>query len=108
MSALFETVAVVAPLVILGVLAITASFIVWQASSVNDTVFLGEMLARQGPNALRMAAASGSRDFACAIGRCTSCGATAQCRAWLDSGAREGFDEFCPNAGYVERIRALT
>ena len=33
--------------------------------------------------------------------------ARTQCREWLDSGKREGFDEFCENAAYVSRMRAI-
>ena len=69
---------------------------------------LYEMLVRQDPRAATKALASGSRDFAVAVRQCVGCSARAQCRAWLDSGSRDGFDEFCANAGYVARMRALS
>jgi hypothetical protein len=47
-------------------------------------------------------------DFARAVRSCANCGAAAHCRSWLDSGAHTGYDEFCPNAGYVARMAALT
>ena len=68
---------------------------------------LYEMLRRQNPRAATMAVASGSRDFALAVRQCVTCSARTQCRGWLDSGKREGFDEFCKNAGYVSRMRAI-
>jgi hypothetical protein len=41
------------------------------------------------------------------VRRCVGCAEAARCRSWLDAGRREGYDAFCPNAGYVERIAAL-
>ena len=68
---------------------------------------LYEMLVRQSPRAAGMALASGSRDFALAVRQCVTCKARTQCRTWLDLGKRDGFDEFCANAGYVSRMRSL-
>jgi hypothetical protein len=39
---------------------------------------------------------------ALATRRCVFCAAKAQCDAWLACGAREGFERFCPNAGFIE------
>lgn len=69
---------------------------------------LYEMLARQSPRAASLAIASGSRDFALAVRQCVTCEQRARCRAWLDSGKQEGFEEFCANAGYVSRMHSLT
>ena len=68
---------------------------------------LYEMLRRQGDDAAGLALASGSRDFAVALKRCVGCSAREECRSWLDSGRREGFDRFCPNAGYVSAMSGL-
>jgi len=68
---------------------------------------LYEMLRRQGERAASMAIASGSRDFAVAVGRCVGCTARAECRGWLDSLRGEGFEKFCANAGYVSLMRGL-
>jgi hypothetical protein len=108
MSPLIETVAVIAPIVLVCVLAVYASFVVWQASASDNPVLLGEMLGRQGADTLRLAVASGGHDFARAVRQCGSCGEMAQCRSWLESGRREGYEAFCPNAGYVERVAGLT
>jgi hypothetical protein len=107
MDPLLETLAVLAPIVIVSVIAIYASLLAWEAAD-DGPVLLGEMLGRQGDDTLRLATASGAYDFARAVRSCATCHATAQCRAWLDSGAREGYEAFCPNAGYVGRIAALT
>lgn len=73
----------------------------------DGRVLLYKMLARQGDDVARIATASGSRDFAMAVNQCLCCNSAARCRAWLDSGKREGFDAFCSNAGYVSRIRGI-
>ena len=71
------------------------------------SVLLENVLRRQSPAAARGALASGDRDFAIAVQRCVSCNEAAQCRAWLASGAREGYETFCPNARYVRRMKEL-
>lgn len=70
-------------------------------------VLLERMLRRQGDNVARLALASGDRSFAVAVSQCTRCQQAAQCRAWLASGARDGYDTFCPNARYVQHMKIL-
>jgi hypothetical protein len=36
--------------------------------------------------------------------RCAFCASADDCRKWLASGAREGAEEFCPNAHYLKRL----
>jgi hypothetical protein len=73
----------------------------------DQPILLGELLTRQGPAVLRTAIAGGSRDFMLAVRDCARCKSFDRCRAWLDSGATEGFEAFCPSAGYVQRITSL-
>jgi hypothetical protein len=68
-------------------------------------LLLEQALRRQGDDVARRASASGSHDFAMAVQRCLACNEAAECRAWLSSGAREGFEHFCPNRGYIERMK---
>lgn len=70
-------------------------------------VLLERMLRRQGDAVAHGALASGSHEFAAAMRKCVDCTEAAQCRAWLASGARNGYESFCPNAGYVERMQRL-
>lgn len=70
-------------------------------------VLLEEMLRRQGDGVARLVLSSGGRDFAVALRQCTRCSEAAQCRAWLHSGAREGYQSFCPNAGFVSRMKLV-
>lgn len=73
----------------------------------SSPVLLERMLRRQGDKVARLALASGDRSFAIAVRQCTRCQQAAQCRAWLTSGAREGFEMFCPNARYVQHMKVL-
>ena len=103
---MLESVAVLSGtlLVLIGLAAIIAAQ--WR-NLPDGPVPLYEMLRRQSDRAAGMAIASGSRDFAFAIRRCVGCAARSECRAWLDSGRREGFEKFCANADYVSLMRGL-
>jgi hypothetical protein len=68
-------------------------------------LLLEQALRRQGDRVAHRAIASGSHDFAVAVKSCLACNQAAQCRAWLSSGARDGYQHFCPNAGYIERMK---
>ena len=74
----------------------------------SSPVLLERMLRRQGDDVARLALATGDRSFAQALRQCERCGQAAQCRAWLHSGARDGYQTFCPNAGFVHRMTLLS
>jgi hypothetical protein len=101
-----ETVAFLGAAVV-GAIALAAIFLAMWRGAPDVPVFLHAMLSRQGEDVARIATASGSRDFAIAVNQCRCCNSVARCRAWVDSGKREGFDAFCSNAGYVSRIRGI-
>lgn len=73
----------------------------------SPEVLLERVLRRQGAQVARLALASGDRAFAHAVRQCTRCSEAAQCRAWLSSEAREGYQSFCPNAAFVGRMKVL-
>lgn len=73
----------------------------------TSPVLLENMLRRQGDEVARRALVAGDRNFATAMGQCTRCTEAAQCRAWLQSGASDGYQSFCPNAGFVQRMKLL-
>src|SRR5690349_8331829 len=68
-------------------------------------LLLERALRRQGDDVAHRALSSGSHDCVMAVQRCLACSEAAQCRAWLSSGARDGYQSFCPNAGYIERMK---
>src|ERR1051325_861926 len=75
----------------------------WANAAEPGPLFLERVLRRQGDDIAQRALAAGSRDFAIAVQRCLPCAEAAQCRAWLSSPARDGYQSFCPNAGFIER-----
>ena len=77
----------------------------WSRDAVEAPLLLERVLRRQGDDVAHRALASGNRDFAVAVRQCLRCTEAAQCRAWLASGARDGYEWFCPNAGYVDRTK---
>ena len=94
--------------------AIVAGFIVYilvmtwrRGGDAAAPLQLGEMLYRQGDGVARAAIAPGGRDFAIAVRGCVGCKEAARCREWLDSGERDGYQAFCPNAGFVDRMKQI-
>lgn len=105
MELLQSIAATAAVLLILGACVVV---MLWNGGTAGaGAVLLEQMLRRQGDEVARVAIASGDRNFALAVGQCTRCNEAAQCRAWLQSGASDGYQTFCPNAGYVRRMKLL-
>jgi len=91
---------------LLALVMLTAMLLgLWSRGAVETPLLLERMLRRHGDDVAHRALASGSRDFALAVQQCLRCSEARQCRAWLSSGARQGYEGFCPNAGYVERMK---
>ena len=44
------------------------------------------------------------RALSYAVRRCVLCPSVERCHEWLASGKREALEEFCPNAGFVEKL----
>jgi len=77
----------------------------WLRGTEGGSLLLEQVLRRQSDDVAGRALASGSRDFALAVQRCLACTQAAECRAWLGSGARQGYESFCPNTGYIARLK---
>jgi len=97
--------------VIVIVLMILGGFLftLWQQGWGDERpVLIDRMLRRQGERVAYRAVAAGGRDFAAAVSQCVSCRQAAQCRAWLSSGVTEGYESFCPNAAFIERVKRIS
>ena len=97
--------------VIVIVLMILAGFLftLWQQGWGDERpLLIDRMLRRQGDRVAYRAVAAGGRDFAVAVNQCVACQQAAQCRAWLSSGATEGYESFCPNAGFIQRAKRIS
>ena len=88
--------------------AVTETLALWRQDGGAKPLLLDQALRRQSNEAAYRAIASGNRDFAVAVQRCLACNEAAQCRAWLHSGADDGYQSFCPNAGFIHRMKVLT
>lgn len=71
----------------------------------SKPLLLEQALRRQGDRVAYRALSSGGHEFAVAVQRCLACSEAAQCRAWLGSGVQDGYQSFCPNAAYIERMK---
>lgn len=98
---------------ILAILGLAAFAVVWalvagwrRAMRVQRPLLLGAMLMRQGPNLSQLSSLHG-RELGRAVRRCMLCGSAERCSSWLQQGGREGFDAFCPNAGYIEELKRI-
>lgn len=71
----------------------------------RDPALMHRMLERQG------AQVAGSDDYwtleqaARASRRCVTCREVDQCQAFLDRGATDGYEEFCPNAAFIKALK---
>jgi len=63
---------------------------------------LWSALHRRGLDAAQ--AAEDPRALGVALRRCALCPSVDACTRWLASGAREGLEDFCPNAAYLRRL----
>lgn len=94
------------PFLILGALLAVVAFVGWRRAWTMDApLLLDEMLARRGVELPGGVSAGSAYEMAQAARRCAGCGARGACRNWLDSGARSGSEEFCPNYAFIERAR---
>src|SRR6266496_211456 len=83
-----------------GALALLVVVIVvltlWRQDGGAKPLLLSQALRRQSNDVAYRAIASGGHDFAVAVQRCLACNEAALCGAWLSSGARDGYQHFCP------------
>jgi hypothetical protein len=91
----------------LGFLIVAVAFMALWAGVEAKPLLLEQALRRQGERVVHLALSPGNHQFAVAVQRCLACSEAAQCRAWLASGTRDGYQLFCPNAPYIERMRAI-
>jgi hypothetical protein len=106
MSPLMTTLALYAPFVLIGVLLVSVSVIMWRRALGDDRpLLLGTMLRRQGADVPDPITRSAGHDYSVAVRRCLNCAVSASCGKWLEEGRKEGYEEFCPNAGYIEGLK---
>ena len=103
------SVAISSAIVIVLMASMIILYVLWgQGTGDERPVLLDRLLRRQGERVAYRAIAAGGRDLAVAVKQCVECQEAAQCRAWLASGATEGYESFCPNRGYIQRVKRLS
>ena len=88
----------------LGIVAV-ALLGVWQAVTDERPLLLSELLSLEGVDMGMRVKGTGARQFAIAARACMRCTARARCEAWLASPRRDGYEAFCPNAGYIAGMK---
>ena len=90
-------------LIVLVIAVVLLGF--WLPAARIDSTPLEQALHRQGD---RIAArAFMRREFPSALLRCDTCSQAVQCRAWILTGARDGYRHFCPNAAFIDRMKRV-
>jgi hypothetical protein len=85
-----------------GAIFIATFATAWRMLHDDGRLRLRRLLARQG---VRLSlVADQYYDAARATRRCVACADKSRCDAWLALHRREGFDAFCPNAGFISRF----
>jgi uncharacterized protein DUF6455 len=103
-SVAISSVFVIAALICVGLLFI----LLQQRSGDERPVLIDSMLRRLGERVAYRAVAVGGPDFTVAVRQCVACQRAADCRAWLASGASDGYESFCPNAGFIDRVKRVS
>ena len=103
---LLESLAILAATALgFGIVALAVAGL-WRAAVDERRLLLAEVLAFEGIDMSEHVTGTGARQYALAAGRCMRCGAREQCEGWLAGRHAGGYEAFCPNAGYVERLKA--
>jgi hypothetical protein len=100
-----ETFVILALLLLLVAAVAPGLYVLRKRIASGGQVELWRAMQRRGLNPAD--AAEEPRNLAVALRRCTLCPSVETCHEWLASGAREGLEEFCPNAAYFKELEPL-
>lgn len=77
----------------------------WRALTDERPLLLADLLALEGIDMGSRVKGVGARQFALAARKCMDCAARERCETWLSGQRSGGYQAFCPNAGYIARIK---
>jgi hypothetical protein len=78
----------------------------WRAVIREDRpVLMHRMLERQGLSLERLEYSTELKQAAVAARRCVVCRDRELCLAWLERDGKAGYEQFCPNADFIARLR---
>lgn len=99
-------------LALLSILALVLGFGVYAAVVLGRRMLhdegplrLNEVLRRHGLGFPDLGTHGAAYEAALAVRRCVACSRKADCDRWLAAGGGDGFEAFCPNAGYIARLQ---
>jgi hypothetical protein len=99
---LVETVVILVMLAVLAAAAVPGLYALRKRMVGGGPLEFWRVLHRRG---LSAADTQGDpRSLAIAVRRCVLCPSVEECAEWLESGEREGLEEFCPNAPFLKRL----
>lgn len=106
MSEAIAGVLIAAALLALAVVAGRALWVIWRGAMIQERpLLMHRMLKRQGVSI------DGVEDYAAleqacrAARRCVACRDVELCKEWLDAGKTQGYEAFCPNCEFIERLK---
>jgi hypothetical protein len=109
MDTLMGSLAIYASVAIVLILLLNITVMMWRRGWRDERpLFLGLMLERQGASLPGAVTHAAGYDYARAVRRCVNCGVPDTCGKWLETGKRDGYAEFCPNAEFIERLKKAT
>lgn len=88
----------------LGIVAL-AVLGLWRAMTDERPLLLSRLLVFEGIEMSEHLTGAGTRQFALAARKCMQCSAREQCEGWLAGRSADGYESFCPNAGYIARLK---
>jgi hypothetical protein len=102
---LLESIAIFGATALGAGIILVAALALWRAMSDERPLLLAEVLAFEGIDMAKHVKGAGAMQFAVAARRCMDCGARGRCEAWVAGRSGAGYERFCPNAGYVARLK---
>ena len=106
MSAMLGTLAIYAPIAMIVLILLYISISMFERAIREERpLLLSQMLLRQGAQVVHPMTRMAGASFAQAVRRCVNCVQHDSCNAWLDEGKKAGYENFCPNAPYIETLK---
>ena|SRR5689334_3729156 len=103
--ALLQTIAFLGGSALICGIVLFAALGLWRAMTDERPLLLSELLALEGVDMAPRIRGVGAAQFGTAARKCMACAARARCEEWLGGRRDSPYQAFCPNAGYVQRMK---
>jgi hypothetical protein len=85
--------------------AALAGLAMWRAMSDARPLLLSDLLTFEGVDMAERIRGAGAHQFALAARKCMQCEERERCEAWIARRLPGGYESFCPNTGYIQRVK---